>query len=94
MSRASRLLLAALPRWPSIMMADARTVTIIMSAPTAAKLERLNSIMTVMEAPAPSSGRMRSAAAPAPSAPSARVGGLSRNTSGSACNAGVVRAGR
>ena len=94
MSRASRLLLAALPRWLSIMMAEARTVMIIMSAPMAAKLEWRNSIMTVMEQPAPSSGRIRSAAAPAPSLPSARVGGFSREISGSGRNAGVVLAGR
>ena len=76
------------------MIAEARTVTIIMSAPTAAKLEWRNSIMTVMDAPAPSSGRIRSAAAPAPSAPSPRVGGFSREISGSGCSAGVVLAGR
>ena len=60
----------------------------------AAKLEWRNSIMTVMEQPAPSNGRIRRAAAPAPSAPSSRTGGLSRETPCSGCNAGVVLAGR
>ncbi|GGC97066.1 hypothetical protein GCM10011512_25080 [Tersicoccus solisilvae] len=71
---------------------DARTVTIIINAPTAARLDPRNSIITVMDAPAPSSG-IRDIMFIPPRPPSTGGGAFSTNGSG-VRDGGVVRPGR
>ena len=63
-------------RWLNIITTEARMVTTIIRAPTAARLEPRNSIMTVMDAPAPSNGTSMSRLR-APLSPSGSAGGRS-----------------